>query len=285
MGRLGTWVVAGFALWMTGCMGRVEPPLAAATATAGLALADAPPDASPDKGPEDKGPIGDSGPWGHLTGRFVYDGDPPKRALIQTGGKDVEGPLLDDTFIVDPQSRGVANVVIYVLTRDVKIHPELAKPTKRVQMVTRGFRYEPHVLLAQVGQEVAFPNEDGVGHNAHYSQPGDERFQPQLRKEGETEKLVRSDSFPHPVSCNVHPWMRAYILVRPNPYAAVSGKDGSFRIPHLPAGDLEFQVWHEVKGYLQAKPEWQRGRFKLRIAAGQVNDLGDIKLAPALFER
>jgi hypothetical protein len=61
----------------------------------------------------------------------------------------------------------------------------------------------------------------------------------------------------------------------------VSKPDGSFKIEKLPVGELEFQVWHERSGYV-ATPEWSRGRFEMEIKPG-ANDLGTIKLDPALF--
>jgi hypothetical protein len=78
--------------------------------------------------------------------------------------------------------------------------------------------------------------------------------------------------------------MKGYLVVPPTPYAAVSDKDGKFEIKNLPAGtQLEFQVWHEGKGYVQKAlvngkdAGWAKGRFKMTIKPGD-NDLGDIKV-------
>jgi hypothetical protein len=78
--------------------------------------------------------------------------------------------------------------------------------------------------------------------------------------------------------------MRGYILPRDNPYAAVTGDDGSFEIKDIPAGTWEFQVWQEVAGYLAAKPEWKKGKFKLEIKPGD-NDLGTIQVPADLFKK
>ena len=32
---------------------------------------------------------------------------------------------------------------------------------------------------------------------------------------------------------------------------AVSGEDGTFEIKNIPAGKHEFQLWHEVPGYIE----------------------------------
>ena len=51
--------------------------------------------------------------------------------------------------------------------------------------------------------------------------------------------------------------MGGWIIVRADPYAAVSDKDGHFTIADLPAGkELEFQLWQEKVGF----PKTSRSR-------------------------
>jgi hypothetical protein len=77
--------------------------------------------------------------------------------------------------------------------------------------------------------------------------------------------------------------MKGYVVIRDNPYFAVTGKDGTFEIKNLPVGEeLEFQALHEKAGYLLAKPDWAKGRFKMKIAAGG-SDLGAVKVSPSLL--
>jgi hypothetical protein len=71
--------------------------------------------------------------------------------------------------------------------------------------------------------------------------------------------------------------MTGYLLVRDNPYMAVTAKDGSFEIKNLPEGELEFQVWHEVPGILEVR-DWKRGRFKFTVEAEKTRDLGTIEV-------
>ena len=94
----------------------------------------------------------------------------------------------------------------------------------------------------------------------------------------------KTEPYPAEVACNVHPWMKSYLLIRDNPYMAKTGKDGSFEIKNLPAGKLEFIFWHESKGVLRSvavgdtKTD-RKGRAKLTIPAGETLDLGDIKVS------
>ncbi len=87
---------------------------------------------------------------------------------------------------------------------------------------------------------------------------------------------------PVPVACNYHPWERAYILPRDNPFYALSDATGAFCIAGLPPGKWEFQAWHERTGYLTT-PQWPKGRFQVDIGSG-TSDLGTIVLPPAQFD-
>jgi hypothetical protein len=90
-----------------------------------------------------------------------------------------------------------------------------------------------------------------------------------------------------PVSCNIHPWMKGWLLVRDDPYMAVSAADGTFEIKNIPVGQHEFQFWQEAAGFLKevsfkgGKAD-RRGRAKIKIESGEI-DLGEIKVSAKLF--
>jgi len=136
-------------------------------------------------------------------------------------------------------------------------------------------------------QELKIVNSDPVAQNVAFSPLRDKPANiilPPPPAEAATAfwTFRRSQYVPVPIKCNYHPWESAYILPREDPYVAVTGTDGKFRIPKLPAGKLEFQVWHEKPGYL-ATNGWTRGRFEIEIQPGET-DLGTITMLPSLFE-
>jgi hypothetical protein len=75
--------------------------------------------------------------------------------------------------------------------------------------------------------------------------------------------------------------MSARVLVRGDGYFAVTGPDGTFEIPNLPAGEeLEFQVYHEAAGgqgnlvLEQPQLKWDnKGRFKIKLEPDEVRTL------------
>jgi hypothetical protein len=168
------------------------------------------------------------------------------------------------------------------LGKKVDIHPEYeAKLKDPLVLDNNGCSFHPHILMVRVGQQLIVKNSDPVGHNTNLTLLG---FNPIVPANAKTEIAVSEDSpLPSPVACNIHPWMKAWLLSLKHPYMAVSAVDGTFEIKNIPAGTNEFQFWHEAPGYLKnlklkGGMTDTRGRAKLTIAAGQTLDLGDIKV-------
>jgi hypothetical protein len=50
------------------------------------------------------------------------------------------------------------------------------------------------------------------------------------------------------ITCDLHPWARAWIVVLDHPYYAMSEKNGTFSIDDVPAGTYHVKVWHPLLG-------------------------------------
>jgi hypothetical protein len=50
------------------------------------------------------------------------------------------------------------------------------------------------------------------------------------------------------VTCDLHPWAKAWILVLDHPYFAMSEKNGAFSIPDVPPGTYHVKAWHPLLG-------------------------------------
>ena len=95
-------------------------------------------------------------------------------------------------------------------------------------------------------------------------------------------KLV-AERRPILVACDIHPWMKAYIMVFDHPFFAVTAEDGSFEIKGVPAGEQNLVVWQEKVGYVnpekakgtpvsgQGGRDVGRGAITIESRAGQVS--------------
>ena len=50
------------------------------------------------------------------------------------------------------------------------------------------------------------------------------------------------------ITCDLHPWAKAWILVLDHPYFAASEKNGSFSIDDVPPGTYHVKAWHPLLG-------------------------------------
>ena len=215
--------------------------------------------------------------WATLTGRFVLDGSAPSPARVNVDKDQAvcgTHQLFDESIVIG-KDKGIANVAIFVTTRKIPINKSFDKSaTESVVLDNIGCRFEPHVQKLRVGQTLVVKNSDPVAHNTNIV--GRNIQANPLIPSGATAEFPIAGSEPDPakVSCNIHPWMRARLVVTSNPYCAISKDDGSFELLDLPAGDLELQVWQENAGNLDVKnADLQQGsgpgRFKIEPQAGQ----------------
>jgi hypothetical protein len=235
--------------------------------------------------------------WGTIKGRFVFDGQAPAaKKIAQSTADCANHPLVDESLTVAADG-SVANVVVYLRTEKVDLHPDYAKSAgDKIPLDNTKCRFEPHVVVLRTSQTLLVKNSDNFGHNTKVdpANPGNTAINPILPGGGTIEhKLTVQETLPVKVGCNIHPWMGAWIVVRGNPYAVASNAKGEFEIKDLPAGkELEFQLWQEKSGFLKnvsvqgaagGKAD-TKGRVKLKVAPG-VTDLGTIKLPATLFNK
>lgn len=236
----------------------------------------------------DAGPVASGTGWGAIKGQFVFDGNPPALNNLSTGGKDAGTcdvmPIPDESLAVDSGSKGLAHVVIF--PRKVsRIHESYeTAASQEVLFDQKACLFLTHVLPLRISQPLRIKNSDPVGHNTNFSPKLSPAFNQAIgSNDSVVHKFSKGENEPFSVTCNVHPWMKSWIIPRNDPYVAVSDKQGNFQLSNLPAGeDLEFFVWHErAPGGLVAKSDWAKGRFKMKIPADGEANLEVIKVSPA----
>ena len=230
--------------------------------------------------------------WGSIKGRILVDGKPAALAPINAGTDPfcaMKKPVSE--AIIIGKDNALVNAVVYLRLatgQKVEINPEYDEALKKaVELDNKNCAFVPHVTLVRVGQTLNIKNSDPTGHNTNLSVFSLNPIVP--AGQTITTKATVAAPLPTPVACNIHPFMRGYILSQDHPYMTVADNDGKFEIKNIPVGEHEFQFWHEAAGYLKTvkmkgAATDARGRAKLKIAAGQTLDLGDIKVPAAVLK-
>jgi len=194
---------------------------------------------------------------GRIVGRVRLAGAPPGprppiAATVDPAACGTEIP--DESLLVDHDG-GMANAVVVV--RGVVAGAPAEPPEALVDNAR--CRFVPRVQVVTRGQSVRVRSSDPVLHNAHpvlVAEPEVSIANLALAVPGQTMDLTRRLAGSLPATgealvrfgCDVHPWMRGWLVVVDHPYAAVTGADGRFAIAAVPAGSYRLALWHETLG-------------------------------------
>ncbi|MEM9410596.1 MAG: hypothetical protein AAGA30_05755 [Planctomycetota bacterium] len=235
--------------------------------------------------------------WGHLKGRIVVIGEKPelKKEVVDKdqptclSGK--EAPV-DDNLLVD-EDGGLkdAFVMMYLKGEKPTVHPSYEKmKSKPVVLDNKNCRFAPHALFVRTGQPLHLRNSDDVGHNCHITLFNNELNVNVPINDHVEVKLTEVEKVPGPVVCDIHRWMDAVLLVRDEPYVAISDEKGNFEMQNIPVGEWKFQFWHRKTGYMRdlevpGMKVGRRGEIKVEIEDAKTLDLGELKIEGKEFKK
>ena len=106
-----------------------------------------------------------------------------------------------------------------------------------------GYEFLPGFLVAQAGQPVQFRNSEDVLHNVRVTNTAGQQpvFNIATAPFGKYEHKLEPGFYN--VTCDIHPTMRANILVTRTPYTATIGSDGSFAIENVKPGPYKLTIY------------------------------------------
>lgn len=128
--------------------------------------------------------------------------------------------------------------------------------------------FEPRVLVVTKGSRVHFPNRDRIRHQVYSFSPA-KRFELPLYTGTPPEPVVFDRAGVVTLGCNIHDWMKGYIVVVDTPYFALSDGEGRARVD-LPPGEYLLTAWHERLPTIDAAP---KRRITLPTTSAEVLEL------------
>ncbi|MEX2026954.1 MAG: hypothetical protein WEH44_06625 [Pirellulaceae bacterium] len=240
--------------------------------------------------------------WATIRGNLTNGGAaPPRSALAITKDATICAPggkqVLSEELVVD-SSGGIKDVAVYLTTaipldNPAFIHPDYdAAKEAEVVFDQKECLFLTHLFAARTSNRIVLKNSDPVGHNTKIDGKGSASINPTISGNESTVYVPGKQSAePFDVSCAVHPWMAAKMLIRDSPYYAVTTPDGSFEIKNVPAGvPLVFKVWQEKLKFITAvkrqsggqttDEKWPRSGYKVTLQPDEVHEMNIVIPAP-----
>src|SRR5215831_7533264 len=107
--------------------------------------------------------------------------------------------------------------------------------------------FAPRVVVVPAGGKIDFLNSDRLLHNLHSTPSANAPFN-RTQPKGRTITI----SFSHPeiirVTCDLHSWMRGWVVVADHPFYAMTNGAGEFELRGLPPGRYTLKAWQERLG-------------------------------------
>jgi hypothetical protein len=231
--------------------------------------------------------------WGTLKGQVVWGGKGVPKAVPVNVDKDKEhclskGPLKSEEYVVNEKNKGVRWVMVWLVNADdtnvrtpkpLPIHPSLKEPKEKQVVIDQPCcAFEPHALFMRTGQDLVVKNSAPIAHNVMTIARKNPSINVLIPAGKETVlKDMETEVFPPvQISCSIHGWMKAKLIVLPHPYFAVTDANGNFEIKNAPAGKFRLILWQEGKGWVQGG---NKG-IPVEIKANETTDLKKIELTP-----
>jgi plastocyanin len=180
-----------------------------------------------------------------IRGVVVYTGSVNAKKLPVTIDQYVCGKDKPADDLVVGAQRGVRSAVVWLKTPPAGASWPTA-PVK-VEMDQRSCVFVPRVVLVPAGGTVEFLNSDRLLHNLHGAPKVNSPFN-RTQPKGRTISIAFARPELIRVDCDLHSWMRGWIVVADHPFYAITGDTGRFTFDNVPPGQYTLQIWHERLG-------------------------------------
>lgn len=200
---------------------------------------------------------------GVITGKVAFSGsDPAPDAFPISKDNDVCGTGNREIDFVNVSNGTLTGVVVYL----DKVDSGKDFSVGDGELDQKGCEFRPFFQVMRNGKNLKAMNSDPVGHNIHtYEQIGRAKrtvLNVSQTKQGsvinKTINLRRGVGMK--VECDKHDFMHGFVFVAKNPYYAVVGKDGTFKIDDVPPGTYMIKAWHGVLGEKKASVTVEGGK-------------------------
>jgi plastocyanin len=181
-----------------------------------------------------------------VTGSVIYSGTPPQRSKMPiTIDQYICGQEKDaDDLILGPK-RGVHHAVVWL--ENPPAGAKWEAPLPKVEMDQKGCVFAPRMVVVPVGGTVEFLNSDRLLHNLHSVSKENATFN-RTQPRGRVVPITFTRPEIVAVTCDLHSWMKSWVVVAEHRFYAVTDAAGGFRIANVPPGNYKLRMWQEALG-------------------------------------
>jgi plastocyanin len=181
-----------------------------------------------------------------ITGSVSFTGElPPRPKTPITIDQYICGKEKDAEDLVLGPKRGVQQAVVWI--ENPPAGAKWPADLPKVEMDQKGCVFVPRVVVVPVGGTVDFLNSDRLLHNLHSLSKDNPEFN-RTQPRGRTIPITFSKREFVPITCDLHSWMKSWVVVAEHPYYAVTDAAGAFRIAGVPPGKYRLRMWQEILG-------------------------------------
>jgi len=187
---------------------------------------------------------------GAVHGKVVVAGAvSPSKKLDVTIDQYVCGTQKDAGDLLVSAQKELQNAVVWLENPPANA----AWPTaaRKVEVDQKACVFIPRVVVVPAGGTIDFLNSDRLLHNVAANPKLNVSFN-RTQPKGRTLPVTFAKPENIHITCELHSWMAAWVVVAAHPFYAVTGVDGQFVFDNLPPGQYKLQVWHERLGTVPA---------------------------------
>jgi hypothetical protein len=187
--------------------------------------------------------------YGTIKGRVVWAGGAPPQPEMLKVDKDPQvcgtEPVPAQALVVDPKTKGIGNAFVY-LVNPVGTNPEAEKAllarASELEIDQKRCQFIPYSTAMHQNATLVLKSSDATNHNVHLTALKNASLNQMLPQGGTLKVKLVAENRPVSLTCDIHSWMKGWIMVFNHPFFAVTKEDGSFEIQGVPKGDQTLAV-------------------------------------------
>jgi plastocyanin len=137
---------------------------------------------------------------------------------------------------------GVAGVIVYL---DSMTSGKAFPNTEKAALDQKGCEFIPHVQVVKAGTNVLVSNSDKVLHNFRMTMNGKPILNEVEPEGAPPHQVMLNMAGLNTVVCDVHPWMRGFVMVTEHPYYAITDSNGRYTLANVPPGRYTLKMWRD----------------------------------------